>query len=97
MVHLTNRGPDAYRHDVYGDIIQVERRLVRDSGLGQYKIKNASGKLVSTKREELTAICDHMSIQVDNPLTVLSQDNARQFLNASSSYEKYKACRTKAC
>lgn len=88
VVHLTNKGPDAYKNDVYGDIIQIERKLLRD-GSGGYKIKSSSGKIISTKREELIAICDHMSIQVDNPLTMLSQDNARQFLNASSSHEKY--------
>ena len=59
-------------------------------GSGQYKIKNSSGKVISLKREELTAICDHMSIQVDNPLIVLSQDNAREFLNSSSPKDKYK-------
>ncbi|KAI9027577.1 P-loop containing nucleoside triphosphate hydrolase protein [Phycomyces nitens] len=89
IVHLTNKGPDAYKPDVYGDTIQVERRISKD-GLGTYKIKNSSGKIVSTKKEELTAICDYMSIQVDNPLTILSQDNARQFLNSSTSQDKYK-------
>ncbi|KAI8148037.1 P-loop containing nucleoside triphosphate hydrolase protein [Fennellomyces sp. T-0311] len=88
-IHITNRGPDAFRHDVYGDTIIVDRKLLLD-GTGQYKIKNSSKKVISTKREELTAICDHLSIQVDNPLTVLSQDNAREFLNSSSSKEKYK-------
>ncbi|KAG0166206.1 Structural maintenance of chromosomes protein 6 [Apophysomyces sp. BC1015] len=88
-VRITNKGPDAFRHDVYGDFIQVERKIMKE-GIGGYKVKNASGKTVSTKREELTAICDHMSIQVDNPLTVLSQDNARQFLNSSTPQDKYK-------
>ncbi|KAF7722745.1 Structural maintenance of chromosomes protein 6 [Apophysomyces ossiformis] len=88
-VRITNKGPDAFRHEIYGDFIQVERKIMKD-GIGGYKIKNASGKTISTKRDELTAICDHMSIQVDNPLIVLSQDNARQFLNSSSPQDKYK-------
>ncbi|KAI8376349.1 uncharacterized protein BYT42DRAFT_574286 [Radiomyces spectabilis] len=89
VVKITNKGADAYRHDIYGDYIQVERKLHKD-GTGGYKIKDDKGRIVSTKREELTAICDFMSIQVDNPLTVLSQDNARQFLNSSTPQDKYK-------
>jgi chromosome segregation ATPase len=90
-IHITNKGPDAYKPDVYGDYIIVDRRLLRD-GMNSFKIKDHRGKVVSVKREELTAICDHMSIQVDNPLTMLSQDSARQFLNSSSPSDKYKVC-----
>lgn len=28
---------------------------------------------MSSKREELSAICDHMNIQVDNPMNILTQ------------------------
>ncbi|CAO3671505.1 unnamed protein product [Umbelopsis ramanniana] len=89
IVKISNRGSDAYRPDLYGESIIIERRISKDGASG-YKIKSASGKTVSTKREELTAICDHMSIQVDNPLTILSQDSARQFLNSSTPEDKYK-------
>lgn len=88
IVTITNKGSDAYKPDIYGDEIIIERKLLRD-GAGQYKIKSSSNKTISTKREELVAICDHMSIQIDNPLTVLSQDMARQFLNSSSNHDKY--------
>ncbi|CAO3619177.1 unnamed protein product [Cunninghamella echinulata] len=88
-IHITNKGSDSFKHDVYGDIIIVDRRILRD-GSSSFKIKNHLGKTISTKREELTAICDHMSIQVDNPLTMLSQDSARQFLNSSTPHDKYK-------
>jgi structural maintenance of chromosomes protein 6 len=33
---------------------------------------------------------DHIQLQVDNPMTVLTQDTARQFLGNSSAGEKYK-------
>ncbi|KAG2218652.1 hypothetical protein INT45_000825, partial [Circinella minor] len=88
-VHITNKGPDAYRHDVYGDKIIVERKILKD-GVGNYHIRSSSGKIISTKREELTAILDHMVIQVDNQLVILTQDMAREFLNSSSPNEKYK-------
>lgn len=70
-------------------MIIIDRRILRD-GSSSFKIKDHNGKTLSTKREELTAICDHMSIQVDNPLTMLSQDSARQFLNSSTPQDKYK-------
>ncbi|CAG8456372.1 2856_t:CDS:10 [Racocetra fulgida] len=82
-------GADAYRHDIYGDSIIIERRISRDGSNG-YKIKTSGGKVVSGKRDELNAILDHMAIQVDNPMNVLSQDTARQFLHSSSSEDKYK-------
>lgn len=35
-------------------------------------------------------IIDYFSLQIDNPMNVLSQDMARQFLSTSSPTEKYK-------
>lgn len=74
---------------MYGDVIIVERKINRD-GVGTYKLKSASNRVISTKREELTTICDHYSIQIDNPLTTLTQDMARQFLSSSTAEEKYR-------
>ncbi|KAF9389172.1 Structural maintenance of chromosomes protein 6 [Podila verticillata] len=88
-LQLRNRGLDAYRPEVYGDSIIIERRISRDGG-SSYKIKSAKGKTISTKREELAAMCDHMNIQVDNPMNVLSQDTARQFIQSSTAEEKYR-------
>ncbi|CAI2162914.1 7525_t:CDS:10 [Funneliformis geosporum] len=89
-IKLRNRGEDAFKHDIYGDSIIIERRISCD-GSNRYKIKTHDGKrTVSDKREELNAILDHMAIQVDNPMNVLSQDTARQFLHSSSPEDKYK-------
>ncbi|RIA90797.1 P-loop containing nucleoside triphosphate hydrolase protein [Glomus cerebriforme] len=88
-LRLRNRGEDAFRHEIYGDLIIIERRITCDGSNG-YKIKTHDGKIVSGKREELNAILDHMAIQVDNPMNVLSQDTARQFLHSSSPDDKYK-------
>lgn len=87
-VHLRNCGADAFRPDVYGDTITIERRLNADGG-GSWKIRGTHGRVVSTKREELDAICDHANIQVDNPMNILSQDAARQFLGSSQAEDKY--------
>lgn len=82
-------GGDGYKTDVYGDVIIIERSFTRD-GYSSYKIKTQYNKVVSTKREELDEICDYMGLQVDNPMNVLTQDAARQFINNSSERDKYK-------
>ncbi|RKP36861.1 P-loop containing nucleoside triphosphate hydrolase protein [Dimargaris cristalligena] len=89
-LRIRNRGRDAYKGDVYGDVIIVERILSKDSSSGYRLRSSLNDRIVSTKRDDLLAICDHMAIQVDNPLNVLSQDSARQFLNATTSEDKYK-------
>ncbi|KAG0318300.1 Structural maintenance of chromosomes protein 6 [Linnemannia gamsii] len=87
-LQLRNRGSDGYKPDIYGESIIVERRISLDGG-SSYRIKNAKGKTISTKRDDLAAILDHMNIQVDNPINVLSQDSARQFLQSSTPADKY--------
>ncbi|KAF9134960.1 Structural maintenance of chromosomes protein 6 [Mortierella sp. 14UC] len=89
-LQIRNRGNDAFKPDVYGESIIIERRISLD-GASSYKIKNAKGKTISTKRDDLVAICDHMNIQVDNPINVLSQDTARQFLQSSTPADKYQS------
>jgi len=71
-IQLKNQGEEAYKHDLYGDSIVVTRRFTKE-GASSYKIKSKDGKLISTRREDLSAICDHMNIQVDNPMNVLTQ------------------------
>ncbi|KAF9970519.1 Structural maintenance of chromosomes protein 6 [Actinomortierella ambigua] len=87
-LQLRNEGDDAYKPEVYGPRILIERRIAKDGSSG-YKLKSFKGKTVSTKRDELAAMCDHMNIQVDNPMNVLGQDAARQFLHTSSEHDKY--------
>ncbi|KAF8625965.1 hypothetical protein AX17_006690 [Amanita inopinata Kibby_2008] len=88
-ISIKNQGEEAYKPREYGKSIVITRRFTRD-GLSNWKIKSKDGRVVSTKREELAAICDHMNIQVDNPLNILTQDSARQFLSASHPSDKYK-------
>ncbi|XP_062864147.1 structural maintenance of chromosomes protein 6 [Trichomycterus rosablanca] len=88
-VKLRNRGSDAYKGNIYGDCISVEQRITSD-GCRTCKIKNKSGRVVSTKKEELTAILDHFNIQVDNPVTILNQEMSKQFLHSKSEADKYK-------
>lgn len=88
-VKLKNQGDDAYRAELYGDSIIVERTFSK-TGTSGFKVKSAENQIISTKKSEVDEIVEFYALQVDNPLNILSQDNARQFLNASSAAEKYK-------
>ncbi|KAL4959980.1 P-loop containing nucleoside triphosphate hydrolase protein [Aspergillus stella-maris] len=89
VVRIKNHGDGAYLPDDYGQSILVERHFSK-SGTSSFKIKAENGRIMSTKKAELDAIIDHFQLQFDNPMNVLSQDMARQFLSSSSPAEKYK-------
>ena len=67
----------------------VERTFNR-AGTSGFKLKSSSGKVVSTRKADLDDISDYFALQLDNPISVLSQDMARSFLNSSSPHDKYK-------
>ncbi|GAA5956654.1 hypothetical protein JCM3765_005693 [Sporobolomyces pararoseus] len=87
-VTLANRGEESFKPDVYGEEITIERTINKAGG-GNYKIKNDQGKTVDTKKSTLDSILDHFNLQVDNPMTVLTQDQSRQFLAKASARDKY--------
>ncbi|OAP58641.1 hypothetical protein AYL99_07731 [Fonsecaea erecta] len=89
ICRLKNQGENAYMPDVYGKTIQVERHISR-SGVSGFKLKSDKGRIVSTRKSDLEEICDHMMLQIENPMAILSQDQARQFIATSSPAEKYK-------
>ncbi|XP_075992354.1 structural maintenance of chromosomes 6 [Anticarsia gemmatalis] len=86
-IKIKNSSPKAYRHNVYGDYITIVRNI-NASGGSSYKVKSASGEVISTKFEEVNAIILAHDIQVDNPISVLNQDDARSF-HASDAKKKY--------
>ncbi|KAJ7451551.1 P-loop containing nucleoside triphosphate hydrolase protein [Mycena latifolia] len=88
-IAIKNQGEEAFKPKEYGKSIMITRRFTKE-GNSSWKIKSKDGKVISTKKDELAAICDHMNIQVDNPMNVLTQDAARQFLSASAPTDKYK-------
>ena len=47
------------------------------------------GKTVSERKETIDNIVAHFNIQVDNPMCMLNQDVAKNFLNTKSTKEKY--------
>ncbi|KAI1452968.1 P-loop containing nucleoside triphosphate hydrolase protein [Annulohypoxylon moriforme] len=89
VVQIKNQGPDAYKPDLYGESIVVERHFNK-SGSSGFKLKASGGRIISNKKSDVDDIVEYYCLQVDNPLNVLSQDNARQFLNAATPASKYK-------
>ena len=87
-ITLRNEGPEAYKPEVYGVSITVERRINREGG-GAYAIKDSSGRKQSSTREELDAILEQFNIQVDNPCNVLMQDASKLFLAGNKPEKKY--------
>ncbi|OJD37996.1 dna repair protein [Diplodia corticola] len=88
-VKIKNHGSSAFKPEIYGKSIIVERHFNKNGASG-FKIKNVKEKVVSTKKSDLEDIIDAFQLQMDNPMNVLSQDMARQFLNHSTPLDKYK-------
>ncbi|KAF2641623.1 structural maintenance of chromosomes protein 6 [Massarina eburnea CBS 473.64] len=88
-VKLKNQGELAYKPDQFGDSIIVERHFSRVGGSG-FKLKDQNGRIVSQKKADVEDVLDAFALQIDNPMNVLTQDMARQFLNTSTPKDKYK-------
>ncbi|XP_026731893.1 structural maintenance of chromosomes protein 6 [Trichoplusia ni] len=86
-IKIKNNSSKAYKHNIYGDYITVVRHI-NVSGGSSYKVKSAAGDIISKKYEEVNAIILAHDIQVDNPISVLNQDDARSF-HASDAKKKY--------
>ena len=74
-ITLWNEGPEAYLPEVYGDEIIIERRVGRNAN---YTIKNADGRKVGSRKDELEAILEALQINAANPITVMTQVNKCQ-------------------
>ena len=87
-VTLLNEGGDGYRQDLYGDSITIERVISLRGGYNGYKLYNAEMKEVSRSKKDLDEMLDHLNIQVENPVAILDQEEAKKFLKGKAS-EKY--------
>lgn len=88
IVEIDNDGFDSFERSVYGSKIIVERKLLRE-GSNNYYIKNESGAIVSTKKKTLDEILQKFFIVVNNPLSFLSQDKAREFIASSTELSRF--------
>ena len=87
---MSNEGPEAFKPDVYGRQIVIERTIEKN-GSSNYKFRaERNGKIMAHKKEELTQISQNFSIIIDSPLTILTQDNARSFLQNSTDENLYR-------
>lgn len=89
IVKLKNQGHDAYQPDLYGESIIIERHFSR-AGASGYRLKNAMGRTISTKKSDVDDIIEYYQLQVDNPMNVLTQDAAKSFIQNSTPSQKYK-------
>jgi chromosome segregation ATPase len=87
-IEIRNIGDDSFKHDQYGDVITVVRRIDRHAS-SSYKIKSTSGKVVATTFKELKLMMDQFNIQIDNPTAVMTQDVSREFLATASNAKKF--------
>ncbi|XP_052405470.1 structural maintenance of chromosomes protein 6 [Carassius gibelio] len=88
-ITLRNRGRDAYKPEVFGQSIIVDLRISSE-GIRTYKLRSKTGHLVSSKKEDLIYILDHFNIQVDNPVSILTQEMSKHFLHSKGEGDKYK-------
>ncbi|XP_063980640.1 structural maintenance of chromosomes protein 6 [Diachasmimorpha longicaudata] len=77
-VTLTNEGPKAYEPEIYGNVIKVSRTVTQSSST--VITKNSRDHIVSRKKSDLNKITAAFNIQVDNPISILTQKNAKEFL-----------------
>ncbi len=84
------RDHEAFRHDVYGDFITIERRITQKSH--SWAFKSAEDKVISRKKDELEQILQTLNLNASNPVTVMTQNTARGLLGsttAKADHEKY--------
>jgi chromosome segregation ATPase len=77
---MLNKGEEAFMPDLFGDEVVIERNFDQ-SGASNFKFRaTRDGKILSDKRDMLTRMCNHWQINIDSPLCMLTQDNAKTFL-----------------
>jgi len=87
-VTLLNKGSDGFMPEVYGDTITVERCISLKGGYNGYRLLDQNGKEQSRRKADLDAMLDQLNIQVENPVAVLDQEEAKKFLTGKSE-DKY--------
>ncbi|ODV83285.1 hypothetical protein CANARDRAFT_183782, partial [[Candida] arabinofermentans NRRL YB-2248] len=89
IVTFKNEGPEAYKPEEYGHKIIIERVLYI-SKPPSCNIKNEKGKIMSTKKQTIDEILDYFGITIANPMTILTQTEAKTFLAHSTDTGKFK-------
>lgn len=85
---LYNEGFYAYKSEVYGRFITIQRHFTA-AGSSSYKVRSETGEIISKSAKEVQNITSYFNIQVENPVCILNQDMARNFLSTSNPQHKY--------
>jgi hypothetical protein len=80
QVTLMNGGSDGYQQEKYGDTITVERTIALRGGYNGYKLLDHEGVEKSRSKKDLDDLLDRLNIQVENPVAILDQEEAKKFL-----------------
>ncbi|OUT23948.1 hypothetical protein CAS74_000324 [Pichia kudriavzevii] len=88
IVTIKNQGPEAYMPEEFGDKIIIERTLRADRP-HSLAIKNSRNKTISTTKKTVDKILEYFGITIANPMTILTQTEAKTFLAHSSDKDKF--------
>ncbi|KAL6131829.1 hypothetical protein ACLB2K_070202 [Fragaria x ananassa] len=88
-VELKNQGEDAFKHDIYGDVIIIERKISSGSSNATV-LKDHQGRKVASRKEDLRELIEHFSIDVESPCVIMGQDRSREFLHSGNDKDKFK-------
>ncbi|PSS33185.1 Structural maintenance of chromosomes protein like [Actinidia chinensis var. chinensis] len=87
-LEIKNQGDDAFKADVYGDVIIIERRISETTN--STVLKNHQGRKVASRKEDLRELIEHFNIDVENPCVIMTQDKSREFLHSGNDKDKFK-------
>ncbi|XP_062200080.1 structural maintenance of chromosomes protein 6A-like isoform X2 [Phragmites australis] len=88
VVDINNHGEDAFKPEVYGNLIILERRISESSS--STVLKDQHGRKVAHRKDDLNEIIEHFNIDVENPCVIMSQDKSREFLHSGNDRDKFK-------
>ncbi|CAM0950661.1 unnamed protein product [Alopecurus aequalis] len=88
VVDINNQGEDAFKPEVYGNLIILERRITESTS--STILKDRHGKKVAHRKDDLNEIVEHFNIDVENPCVIMSQDKSREFLHSGNDKDKFK-------
>ncbi|KAK4570872.1 hypothetical protein RGQ29_029649 [Quercus rubra] len=87
-VEIKNEGEDAFKPEIYGDTIILERRITESTSTTV--LKDHQGRKVASRKDDLREIVEHFNIDVENPCVIMSQDKSREFLHSGNDKDKFK-------
>jgi len=93
QVTLRNTGEEAYKPELYGPSLTFQRTIT-ENGTSSYLLKDSNMKDVVRKskeaKDECKRILDKFQIQVDSPIVILQQDEAKELLKIESPQQLYR-------